>query len=297
MSSSAGIISLVTVSSNVNENNVELITNIRFITIYVFLILEHISTIPQQWPELFLLSVKICKHVVAGLTALSVLAMGIADMIVMLRVSVLWGRQRHVLSLLATAFILTYSATIACAVLAASQLVGWYSPILQMAFDFLVLTMTSLNSCSRPRKAATPLSTALYRDGLTFFLVIAGLRALNLFMTLFSQVYLVGICISWPISAIVLSRLIFHLQQVEKTTTPDNSVCCDDPIDEVIESKESVVLDISRRGRDTTTEPITTLHMWEIMEVQSTQSHNRSISQGSVSLLETRSGGCGAREM
>lgn len=54
--------------------------------------------------------------------------MGIADMIVVLRVSVLWGRQRMALAILATTFILTYLTTIACAVVGASQLVGklWF---------------------------------------------------------------------------------------------------------------------------------------------------------------------------
>lgn len=344
MSSSATITSLATLSNSTNEEFVESIVNIRFITtsIYVCLILEHISTIPKEvefiWKAphslvrlLFLLfrystlagitilthsvagivtplSQSFCKHVVASLTALSVLAMGIADMIVVLRVSVLWGRQRTALLILATAFILTYLATIACAAVAASQLVKFtsYNSVLRicipeikpdailgvwipgMVFDVIVLFMTSLNAFSRPRNVSTPLTIALYRDGITFFLILAGLRALNLFMTIFSTVYLVGICVSWPLSAIVLSRLIFHLQHVERVTTPSNTVCIDDTLEEEIsESKESIVLDISTRHCGELDS--TSLHMWEIIEAQSTQSHNRSISHGSASLMEIAS--------
>ncbi|KAF8579836.1 hypothetical protein K439DRAFT_1620275 [Ramaria rubella] len=177
-----------------------------------------------------------CKHAIGGLAALAVFSMGVGDALVMLRVSVLWGRQRIVLAILFLSFFFTYSTAVVCVVLGAVivvsntiviPIVNLCVPLIKpytllgvwipgLIFDTLVLTMTSWNACARPRTQETALTQALYRDGIAFFLILAGLRALNFFMTIFSSLYLVGVCITWPLSVITFSRFVFHLQHLEK---------------------------------------------------------------------------------
>jgi hypothetical protein len=50
--------------------------------------------------------------------------MGIADALVTLRVSVLWGRQRFILVFLLLSFFITFSAAVTSAVIVAPKLVG-----------------------------------------------------------------------------------------------------------------------------------------------------------------------------
>ncbi|KAF8517437.1 hypothetical protein BU17DRAFT_66996 [Hysterangium stoloniferum] len=83
------------------------------------------------------------------------------------------------------------------------------------------------NACARPRRQSTPLTLALHHDGITYFLVLAGLRAFNTFMTVFARFFIVGVCVSWPVSAIALSRCILKLRKLEKADRDDDT-CVDD---------------------------------------------------------------------
>lgn len=245
---------------------------IRYVTVsvYIVFLLEHLASLPEEieliWKSswnlmqcCFLLyrystlagltvlmhviaglsgplSENFCKHVVAAMVALAIFSMGIADAMVMLRVSVLWGRQRTILVTLFLSFFVTYTIVIVCAALTATKLVSSTVsvPIIDIcgptskpsalfgvwipgtAFDILVLSLTSWNACARPRDQQTPLTQALYRDGIAFFIILAGLRTLNLFMTILSGTFfIIGVCMAWPLSAVTLSRLVFHLRHVE----------------------------------------------------------------------------------
>ncbi|KAF8510851.1 hypothetical protein JB92DRAFT_419749 [Gautieria morchelliformis] len=183
-----------------------------------------------------------CKQAVATLAALPAFSIGIADALVMLRVSVLWDRQRSILVTFFLAFLVTYSITIICAVLTGIRLdagttfipefrmcvPGWdMSPravigvwVPGMAFDCLVLSLTAWNACARPRTQETALTTALYRDGVVVFLILAGLRILNVILSILSpHFFLIGMFIAWPISTVTLSRFIFSLHSLEKGPT------------------------------------------------------------------------------
>ncbi|KAF8509140.1 hypothetical protein JB92DRAFT_2948415 [Gautieria morchelliformis] len=241
-------------------------------SVYIVLLLEHLASLPQEiefiWgqktsgtlPRLFFLlyrysavaGLTMINHMLAGisrplernvsmqkisLTALSIFSIGIADALVMLRVSVLWGRQRLILCILLFSFFSTFSAAATFFVIIATKLVastevvpsvsicrfplaglhqttaGVWVP--GMVFDGLVLSLAGWNACARPRTQQTAFTVALYRDGVVVFLVC--LRAVSLFVSVFgSELYLPGLCISWPMSTITLSRFIFRLRRREK---------------------------------------------------------------------------------
>ncbi|KAF8528607.1 hypothetical protein JB92DRAFT_772466 [Gautieria morchelliformis] len=187
-----------------------------------------------------------CKQAVAVVAALSIFSMGIADALVMLRVSVLWGRQRLILGILLFSCLSTFSAAAISVVIVATKLVastnivpplsiclpfhsqhqmvvGVWVP--GMVFDGLVLSLAGWNACAQPRTQQTAFTLALYRDGVVVFLILAALRAVSLFFSLFgSQFYLLGLCISWPMSTITLSRFIFRVRRLEKgLALPSNS--------------------------------------------------------------------------
>lgn len=65
-----------------------------------------------------------CKGVIATSFALCVISIGIADALVMLRVSVLWGRHRAILIAVFIVFLSTYTTSVVCAVISGIQLVG-----------------------------------------------------------------------------------------------------------------------------------------------------------------------------
>jgi len=293
------------------------------ISVYIVLLLEHLASMPQEiefiWKApwnlariCFLLyrystivgltilmhvmeglsgplNVNFCKHAVASLVALSVFSMGIADALVMLRVSVLWGRQRVILAILFLAFFASYSTAIVCAVIAATKLVSHtvVLPIINMCapltkpyavlgvwvpgmvFDGLVLSMTSWNACAQPRNQETALAQALYRDGIAFFLILAGLRAVNLLMTIFSPLFLVGVCISWPLSAITLSRFIFHLRRLERIQQANDSSDDLDFTDADADSELPHALETSSPYNQLPHGSLVQLPIWESLATQS----------------------------
>ncbi|KAF8492648.1 hypothetical protein JB92DRAFT_3002562 [Gautieria morchelliformis] len=254
-------------------------------SVYIVLLLEHLASLPQEiefiWaqktpgslPRIFFLlyrysavaGLTIINHMMAGISrpleryhcqqgvamiaALSIFSLGIADALVVLRVSVLWGRQCLILGILLFLFFSTFSAaatffvTVATKLVASAEVVpsvslcifpltGRHQTIVGiwvpgMVFDGLVLSLAGWNACARPRTQQTAFTAALYRDGVVVFLILAGLRAVSLFFSVFgSALYLLGVCISWPMSTITLSRFIFRLRCREKgLALPSNSSC------------------------------------------------------------------------
>ncbi|KAF8489740.1 hypothetical protein JB92DRAFT_3012177, partial [Gautieria morchelliformis] len=246
-------------------------------SVYIVLLLEHLASLPQEiefiWGQktpgslprfVFLLyrysavaGLTIINHMLAGISrplernhckqaiamtaALTIFSMGIADGLVMLRVSVLWGRQRLILGILLFSFFSTFSAAGIFFAIGATKLVASTNVVPSistclfsvavdgihqtavgvwvpgMLFDGLVLSFAGWNACARPRTQQTAFTVALYRDGVVVFLILAGLRAVSLFVSVSrSELYLLGLCISWPMSTITLSRFIFRLRRREK---------------------------------------------------------------------------------
>ncbi|KIJ54957.1 hypothetical protein M422DRAFT_24818 [Sphaerobolus stellatus SS14] len=336
--------------------------NIRYVTasVYICLLLEHLHSLPQEieyiWNApinfagiLFLVfrystlggmtllthttaglagtfSDQVCKHAIGSLSALSITTIAVADIIVLLRVSVLWGRHCFILGLMSISFLLTYSVVIVFTIIGAKELVEFTSfirtpaggacvPLIKpysilgvwipgVAFDFLVLLLTTWNACARPRTKETALARTLYRDGIAFFVILAGLRLLNLFMTLFSKSFLVGVCISWPLVAITLSRFLFHVREVEKyphdlNGTRNHSTDSDDKnMDHELGTTDvkgslptSFEAATTLRHSDHSENPSCALNMWEIVEARTVETHDhiRSSSQSWIERHSVRS--------
>jgi len=138
--------------------NLQDMNHFRYLTVsvYVALLLEHIALLPLEveyiwktprhftricfllyrYSTVFGLAVlmyllaglsspldgKFCKHALATLAALSVLTMGIADALVMLRVAVLWGRQRFILVMFLVSFLATFTTAVVCIAIATKRL-------------------------------------------------------------------------------------------------------------------------------------------------------------------------------
>ncbi|KAF8528600.1 hypothetical protein JB92DRAFT_2863382 [Gautieria morchelliformis] len=220
----------------------------RYVTasVYIVLLLEHLASLPQEiefiWrqktprsglPRFFFLlyrysavaGLTIINHIMSGISrplelnpckqamavtaALSIFSTGIADALVMLRVSVLWGRQRLILGILLFSFFSTFSAAAISLVIVATKLVASTEVVPSMSicrfpfdgrrqilvgiwvpgmvFDALVLSLAGWNACARPPTQQTAFTVALYRDGVVVFLILAGLRSVSLFFSLFGS--------------------------------------------------------------------------------------------------------------
>ncbi|KAJ3553397.1 hypothetical protein NM688_g3635 [Phlebia brevispora] len=90
----------------------------------------------------------------------------------------------------------------------------WAPPML---FEVLVLSSTFLNALDRPRNAELPLTKALYRDGIAYFLIGTCLRALNLLLAIVARpsLSLVGVYFIWAMLTVVLNRLLLRLREKE----------------------------------------------------------------------------------
>jgi len=333
MSDDDPVFSWGSLSPGFRERAMAEISVVRYVTaaMYVVLLLEYLYSIPQEieyiWKappnfarmlflafrystlggmtllmhavagESGLLTDDFCKRAVAALAALAVMAIGVADIIVLLRVSVLWGRRRAILGLLFLTFCLTYGTAISCAAIGASRLVEYtifvpelktclpiYKPYAIIGvwapgavFDILVFSLTTWNAFARPRSGDTALMKTLHRDGIAYFLVLAVLRAFNLFMIIFSSTsFLVGICVSWPLAAITVSRFLFHVREAENVPTEPN--LGNHTVDFGVIHLHPEGLDEKYRREspkhsDEAESPVSRLQMWEVLETRSAENH------------------------
>lgn len=90
----------------------------------------------------------------------------------------------------------------------------WASPML---FEVLVLLLTSWNAFDRPRMASLRLASALHRDGMTFFMALTTLRALNLALAITNKpsVMVIAVFFVWSMTTLVLNRALLHVRRVE----------------------------------------------------------------------------------
>ncbi|TCD64733.1 hypothetical protein EIP91_003689 [Steccherinum ochraceum] len=147
-------------------------------------------------------------------------SIGLANVLVLLRVFILWERRPLILRLMSFGFLSGFTAQFVCMILANIKLsracipglclgaisksdngipasVTW-SPIAKMCvvadhtplyiavwvspmlFESLVILFTVINALDRPRSKHTRITTALHADGVAYFLTLFLLRTLNL---------------------------------------------------------------------------------------------------------------------
>ncbi|KAF5386257.1 hypothetical protein D9615_002432 [Tricholomella constricta] len=88
----------------------------------------------------------------------------------------------------------------------------WSSPAL---FEIFVLTSTAWNAFSRPRDAQLPLTRALHRDGLTFFVALTILRMVNLGLstTFRPELVLLAVFLVWSMTTMILNRSLLRMKR------------------------------------------------------------------------------------
>ncbi|KZT72144.1 hypothetical protein DAEQUDRAFT_763260 [Daedalea quercina L-15889] len=186
---------------------------------------------------------------------IAVISIGIANMLVLLRVVILWDERPAVLKLMVVAYAVSLVAQVTTIILTLlhilpgvtwSSVAGmcitsqsshvivavWASPML---FELFVLISTALNAIDRPTSAQTPLVRALCSDGILYFISVSTLRALNVALAgaslSRSSFTLLGVFLVWAMTTTIINRslLQFRVKQepihddialMERSTSP-----------------------------------------------------------------------------
>ncbi|KAI5115002.1 hypothetical protein M0805_005178 [Coniferiporia weirii] len=132
-----------------------------------------------------------CRRFFVFSSLAGIISIGIANVLVLLRVISLWDRNRSIAILLGSGFLISFGATFGLMVVVAVRMspgvaynaqlhmciattetkilpAVWASPML---FEILVLIFVCWNAFDRPRSSDTPLTRSLARDGMGFFSV------------------------------------------------------------------------------------------------------------------------------
>ncbi|KAH9949009.1 hypothetical protein B0H21DRAFT_731189 [Amylocystis lapponica] len=174
---------------------------------------------------------------------MSVVSVGIANLLVLLRVVLLWDHKPMILWLMVLGFVVSFTAQISTMVLMLIDLapgVVW-SPVARMCitqktshiftavwaspmlFEVLVLVTTSMNALDRPRVAQLPIAKALRGDGIFFFLALTCLRIVNLIFAALnnSSMTMLVLYFTWAMTSTVLHRSLLHFRRAEVEGTDD----------------------------------------------------------------------------
>ncbi|CDO77707.1 hypothetical protein BN946_scf184969.g58 [Trametes cinnabarina] len=180
---------------------------------------------------------------------LAIVSVGIANMLILQRVVILWEHRPIILKTMTVGFLLSFSLQVVSMVFTLlhvlpsiqwSEPVGmciatksshiliavWASPLV---FEMFVLSSTALNALDRPRTLELPIIKALHSDGLGFFLAITCLRILNLILAALSRPSLtfLGVFFIWAMTTTILNRLLLHLRRAECRPSPSDPFSCE----------------------------------------------------------------------
>ncbi|KAI0733126.1 hypothetical protein C8Q72DRAFT_895175, partial [Fomitopsis betulina] len=189
----------------------------------------------------------VCKHFIFTVSMLAVISIGIANMLVLLRVVILWDEHPVVLKLMVAAYITSFvtqavtiiitlikilpgvawsSAAGTCVAAYSSRLIVavWASPML---FELFVLISTSWNALDRPTSAQTPLTKALHSDGILYFAAVSLLRLFNVILSGLSisrpSFTLLGVFFVWAMTTTIVNRSLLQFR-VKRGTTHESIV-------------------------------------------------------------------------
>ncbi|KAL1754087.1 hypothetical protein FB107DRAFT_276116 [Schizophyllum commune] len=250
------------------KDEVELVWKARLTVAQVlFLILRYLPLIgvvieniqlsglvPLYFPDNF------CKIYMDVATYFGVITMAISDFLVLLRLWVLWDRNRRLVACSLVGYIVTQLANIACCTFSVVTMTPAlvYSSDLRMCifakdvhisslwmpgliFDVSIFLATVWNALQRPMSANSSMVKALYRDGFVYFLVLTSLRVANLVLALVAPVSLkfVGVFFIWCASTVTTSRFIFSIRRAAMREY-DSATDSDDETTVAAQSRASV---------------------------------------------------------
>ncbi|KAH9858603.1 hypothetical protein C2E23DRAFT_880070 [Lenzites betulinus] len=212
--------------------------------------------------------VYICKQFIFTCSMFAIVSVGIANLLILQRVVILWEHRPIILKIMTAGFLLSFTLQVVTMVLTLMNVLPsiqwsaplgmciatksshiliavWASPaegmtkdVLQLVFEMFVLTSTALNALDRPRTVELPIIKALHSDGLGFFLTITCFRVLNLVLAASARPSLtfLGVFFCWAMTTTVLNRLLLHLRRAE-CKPPTSSDAPEDPSDALAETE------------------------------------------------------------
>ncbi|KAI0686846.1 hypothetical protein BC835DRAFT_1378235 [Cytidiella melzeri] len=179
-----------------------------------------------------------CRKFLFVVSILSLLSIAIGNVLVLLRVVLLWDHRPTIFRLLAGGFLVSFSVQATLMVISLLEMFSglywvstpinmcittftprkfigvWASPML---FEVLVLFSTILNALDRPHQAHTRVADSLYRDGITYFCAVAFCRTLNLIFATIGRpsTSMLMVFFTWSATTTVLSRSLLNIRKQE----------------------------------------------------------------------------------
>ncbi|KAI0737627.1 hypothetical protein C8Q80DRAFT_1114898 [Daedaleopsis nitida] len=178
-----------------------------------------------------------CKQFIFTCSMIAIVSVGIANLLILHRVVILWEHRPIVLKVMTVGFLISFATQVATMIVVLinnlpfivwSDLAGmciatkaskvlvavWASPLL---FETFVLGSTALNALDRPRAVELPIIKALHSDGLGWFLSITCLRIVNLILATMSRPSLTFLAVFfiWAMTTTILGRLLLQLRRAE----------------------------------------------------------------------------------
>jgi len=169
-----------------------------------------------------------CRTLIVMSTMIGIVSVAIGNILVLTRVVLLWDNNPMVKKVLTIGFLLSFFTTAGAMAATLTRLspgfeystlvkmcvpttvsplliVVWSSPLV---FELLVLGATCWNAIDRPTNGALPLTKALQRDGIQFFLALTTLRAANLGLaaTMDPKLTMLLVFFVWSMTTLVLNR-------------------------------------------------------------------------------------------
>ncbi|KAH9894890.1 hypothetical protein C8Q73DRAFT_790093 [Cubamyces lactineus] len=185
-------------------------------------------------------------HFIFSCSMLAIVSIGIANLLILQRVVILWEHRPIILKVMTVGFLLSFTLQVVTMVLTLVHVlpsIQWSDPLgmciatqsshilvavwaSPLVFEVFVLTSTALNALDRPRTVELPIIKALHSDGLGFFLAITCFRVLNLTLAAISRPSLtfLGVFFIWAMTTTVLNRLLLHLRRAECRPYPASAV-------------------------------------------------------------------------
>jgi len=191
------------------------------------------------------LSDKFCVVWLCTAAYLGLISIAIGNFIVLLRLWVLWERNRRLMGWTIVYYVVTQVAAVACSTITLGKMIDassfqkelhlciisnradfallWAPGIF---FEVMVFATACWNAVERPRDRNSPFVKAMYRDGLAYFLVLFSLRMCNLMLALFAPTTLVflGVFFIWCSCTTTLSRLVINLRRVTVKSTRQSEI-------------------------------------------------------------------------
>ncbi|KAI0058028.1 hypothetical protein BV25DRAFT_1830590 [Artomyces pyxidatus] len=179
----------------------------------------------------------VCQALLTTISVCAVFSISSANLMIYVRVLLLWEKNTRILLFLGTFFLLSSLATVGCMI--ASIIVfastAQYSPLAglciltrhskifvavwaaPMGFELSVLGMMLWHALSIPRTERIALSATLYRDGTMFFFAITCLRMINIAFAATGDPNRVDfpVFFVWALTTVIVNRLLIHIRSSE----------------------------------------------------------------------------------